>query len=332
MKTELLLSFAIAVDLAAAYTPDASALNAATGTQLSAASVNSAVPADPADAGASQAAVLRAQILLDRAHFSPGEIDAAYGGNMRKAITAYQQSNSLPGNGVLDAATWNRLNEDDVPALAEYVITEADVAGPFVSIPSSMAGKSKLPALGYGSALEALAEKFHASPRLLRRLNVSADFSRAGEKISVPNVLSPEPMPAAAKIVVDRSDASVSVLDAGGRILARYPASTGSSYDPLPVGVWKIQGIARNPVFNYNPKLFWDAKASSVKAKIAPGPNNPVGVVWIDLSKEHYGIHGTPEPSKIGKTESHGCIRLSNWNADALASAVSPGMTALLQE
>lgn len=332
MKTELLLSFAIAAALAAAYTPVASAINAATGTPLSAASVNSAVQADPADTGAAQAAVLRAQILLDRAHFSPGEIDAAYGGNMRKAILAYQQSKNLPANGVLDAATWSTLNKDDVPALSDYVITEADVAGPFVTVPTSMAGKSKLPALGYGSALEALGEKFHASPRLLRRLNASADFSRAGEKISVPNVLSPEPMPAAAKVVVDRSDASVSVLDADGRILARYPASTGSSYDPLPVGAWKIQGIARNPVFNYNPKLFWDAKASSVKAKIAAGPNNPVGVVWIDLSKEHYGIHGTPEPSKIGKTESHGCIRLSNWNADALASAVSPGMTALLQE
>jgi len=320
------------VALAAAYTPVASALNAATGTQLSAASVNNANQADPADVGAAQAAVLRAQILLDRAHFSPGEIDAAYGGNMRKAIAAYQQSKSLSASGALDAATWSMLNKDDVPALSDYVITDADVAGPFVSIPASMSGKSKLPALAYGSALEALGEKFHASPRLLRRLNASADFSRAGETISVPNVLSPEPIPAAAKVVVDRSDASVSVLDAAGKILARYPASTGSSYDPLPVGTWKIQGIARNPIFNYNPKLFWDAKASSVKAKIAPGPNNPIGVVWIDLSKEHYGIHGTPEPSKIGKTESHGCIRLSNWNADSLASAVSPGMTALLQE
>lgn len=332
MKSTLYLSFAIGAALAAAYLPAASAIAATTGSQLSAEAANSAGPADPADAGAAQSAVLRAQILLDRAHFSPGEIDAAYGGNMRKAIAAYQQAKSLAVSGVLDTATWAMLNKDDVPALTAYVITAADVAGPFVSVPASMAGKAKLTALAYGSALEALGEKFHASPRLLRRLNATADFTRAGETISVPNVLSPEPLPAAAKVVVDRSDASVSLLDADGKILARFPASTGSRYDPLPVGAWKINGVARNPVFNYNPKLFWDAKASSVKAKIPAGPNNPVGVVWIDLSKEHYGIHGTPEPSKIGKTESHGCIRLSNWNAESVATAVSPGMTALLQE
>ena len=328
MKITMNLSITILAALITAYTPSASAVNAATNTQLSIDAVNSPTPDDLAG----QAALLRSQILLDRAHFSPGEIDARFGGNMRKAIIAYQSSKNISNSGVVDAATWSLLNKDNAAALVNYTITAADIAGPFVRIPASMSAKSKLQALAFSSLLEALGEKFHSSPALLQRLNAQANFGRAGESIIVPNVLSPEPIPAAASVVVDRSDASVSLLDSNGKVLARYPASTGSSYDPLPTGTWKIQGVARNPIFNYNPKLFWDAKAGSTKAKIPAGPNNPVGVVWIDLSKEHYGIHGTPEPSKIGKTESHGCIRLSNWNADSLAAAVSPGMTALLQE
>ena len=300
--------------------------------QLTAEAVNNAALLDPVDAKASSAAILRAQILLDRAHFSPGEIDAGFGGNMRNAINAYQTSRGLTVSGSIDAQTWAALNKDDLPVLSTYVITEADVAGPFVAVPASMAAKSKLKALGYSSSAEALGEKFHMSPRLLTKLNSGKNFSMAGEEITVANVLSPEPLPAAAKVVVDRSDASVSLLDAAGKVIARYPASSGSRYDPLPLGTWKINGVSANPVFHYNPKLFWDAKPKSEKAKIPPGPNNPVGAVWIDLSKEHYGIHGTPEPSKIGKTESHGCIRLTNWNATAVAAAVSPGMTALLQE
>jgi lipoprotein-anchoring transpeptidase ErfK/SrfK len=147
----------------------------------------------------------------------------------------------------------------------------------------------------------------------------------------VPNIASP-PLPAASKVVVDRSDSSVSLLDAEGRVMARFPASTGSKHDPLPTGDWLIQGVARNPVFHYNPALFWDANPEHAKARIPAGPNNPVGLVWVDLSKPHYGIHGTPEPGKIGKTESHGCIRLTNWSALLLADAVKTGMPAILRE
>ena len=133
-------------------------------------------------------------------------------------------------------------------------------------------------------------------------------------------------------MVVDKSDFTVSLLDAADKVIAQYPASTGSEHDPLPVGEWKIQGVAKSPVFHYNPDLFWDADPKHAKATIPAGPNNPVGVVWVDLSKEHYGIHGTPEPSKIGKTESHGCIRMTNWSALAMAAAVKPGLPAILQE
>ncbi len=278
------------------------------------------------------AAVLRAQILLGRANFEPGEIDAVYGSTMRRAIVGYQASKGLDENGTIDANTWTTLNRDAVSALVTYRITAEDVAGPFAPIPHDIMEQAKLPALGYASPAEALGEKFHASPALLQQLNSGQDFATAGQDIVVPNICSPVLLPEIAKVVVDRSDSVVMLVDAAGKIIAQFPATTGSKHDPLPIGAWKILGVAKQPVFSYNPALFWDAKSVKEKATIPAGPNNPVGVVWIDLSKEHYGIHGTPEPSKISKTQSHGCIRLTNWNALALAQAVSPGMPVILQE
>jgi lipoprotein-anchoring transpeptidase ErfK/SrfK len=192
--------------------------------------------------------------------------------------------------------------------------------------------KAKVPALSYSSPLEGIAEKYRSSPALLRRLNPGARFEREGEEILVPNVLVPPPAEKAASIIVSKSRRALLALDASGRILARYPVTSGSEHDPLPIGKWKIVGVARNPPFHYNPKLFWDAKESDEKAHIPPGPNNPVGVAWIDLSKEHYGIHGSPEPSQIGKTQSHGCIRMTNWDVTELAAIVGPGTPANLEE
>jgi lipoprotein-anchoring transpeptidase ErfK/SrfK len=194
-----------------------------------------------------------------------------------------------------------------------------------------MMEKSKLEFLGYGSVLECLGERFHASPDLLRQLNPGASFA-AGESIRVPNVDRAADLPAVSRVVVDASDASVMLMDAADKVVARFPATMGSSHDPLPVGEWKVNGVSKNPPFHYNPDLFWDANKGHEKATIAPGPNNPVGMVWIDLSKEHYGIHGTPEPSRIGKTQSHGCIRLTNWSALLVASAVKPGTPATLRD
>lgn len=293
---------------------------------------NDAKLLDPVGPKSSGPAVLRAQVLLDRARFSPGEIDAMYGENVRKAIAGFQKHNGLEPTGVVDAATWAALNRDSSPVLTRYRLTDKDVAGPFQPIPEDMMEKAKLGTLAYTSATEAIAEKFHASPKLLQKLNPGKDFLQAGQEILVPNVENPAPLPKAAKVVVDKSDLTVTLFDTAGKTIAQFPASAGSEHDPLPIGAWKIQGIAKNPVFHYNPKLFWDADPAHAKAKIPPGPNNPVGVAWIDLSKPHYGIHGTPEPSKIGKTQSHGCIRLTNWDVSRVAQAVAAGTPAILQE
>jgi lipoprotein-anchoring transpeptidase ErfK/SrfK len=311
---------------------------------VSAASLPAALAAPaPAATAATQAAraaqamaateqLLRAQVLLERARFSPGEIDGRYGSNMKQALIGFQKARGLAVTGTLDATTMNALNADSTPTLTSYTISEDDVKGPFHPIPEDMAAKAELTALGYSSAEEGLGEKFHVSPALLAKLNPGKSLKRAGEQILVPSVHGAPALPKAAKVVVSKEARILMLLDADGKQIAQFPASTGSEKDPLPIGNWKINAVAPNPVYNYNPKLFWDAEPGDKKAKIAAGPNNPVGVAWIDLSKPHYGIHGTPVPHLIGKTESHGCIRLTNWSAAQVAQVVAAGTDVALQE
>ncbi|KQY11903.1 peptidoglycan-binding protein [Massilia sp. Root133] len=297
-----------------------------------AAATPAAQPAPAAARAAEFERLLRAQVLLDRAHFSPGEIDGAYGSNMRQALAGFQKARGLDPTGKLDDATWNALNTDQTPTLLTYTLADTDVAGPFQRVPDDMMEKAKLPTLGYATPAEGLGEKFHASPALLEKLNPGKDLGRAGEQIVVPNVVGTPALAPAARVVVSKEGRILQLQDAAGTVLAQYPVSSGSEHDPLPIGDWKIEGVHRNPTYHYNPKLFWDAKPGDKKTTVAAGPNNPVGVVWIDLTKPHYGIHGTPVPASVGKSESHGCIRLTNWSASEVAGLVQAGTEVVLQD
>ena len=279
---------------------------------------------------------LALQVALDRAGFSPGAIDGQPGSNTRAALSRFQEARGLPVTGRLDERTRQALGAPS--PLTAYTLTAEDVAGPYVArIPDDMMEKRTLEVLAYTSPAEMLAERFHCTPQLLARLNPDAQW-RAGEVLQVPDVepfvapartetreTNPPAADRTADVRVSKSAGVLTVRSTDGAVLFSAPVTSGSHHDPLPLGAWKVTAVYLRPVFNYNPELFWDADPAHAKARLPAGPNNPVGLVWIDIDKEHYGLHGTPEPSRIGVSQSHGCVRLTNWDAMRVASLVKTG-------
>jgi len=270
--------------------------------------------------------LIKAEILLARAHFSPGEISGRAGENLNKAIAAFAEAQGKATN-KLDQELWGKLVSMSAdPVVTNYTISEADMRGPFVEqIPNKMEMMKDLPRLAYTTPREALAEKFHMSPELLSALNPGEKFEVAGHTILVANIPTGSLQEKVNRISVDKAKQELRAFDTGGKLLAYYPATVGSGEKPAPSGTLKVTAVKKNPTYHYNPAYAFKGVRTTKPFTIEPGPNNPVGLVWIGLTGEGYGIHGTPEPGKVGKTQSHGCVRLTNWDALQLASGVSKG-------
>ncbi len=299
----------------AAASPAAQAINGATFTP------------DAADPDAHRNLLIRVQTLLDRAHVSPGVIDGRDGTNLTLAIKAFQTSRGQTADGALSQQLVDTLTGGDTgPVLVDYQITPQDAAGPFSPpIPKDdYEAMAALPAMNYQTPLEMLAERFHMDEALLQALNPGVDFGLAGTTITVTAAGADTLDRKVDRIEIDKSLGQVRAFDKDGALLAVYPATVGSTERPAPSGEWAVRTLAPRPTYTYDPSRLTFGKPKA-KLTIKPGPNNPVGSTWIDLTKDTYGIHGTPDPKLVNKRASHGCVRLTNWDAAELGSAVNKG-------
>ncbi|SRR5579871_3093011 len=270
---------------------------------------------------------IRLQVLLDRAHFSPGEIDGKFGENAKKALQAYAEAQQLSFTGGLTRELWQKLSADQRPVLTQYTIRRADVVGPFLArLPTRMDELKHLKRLSYTGPRQELAEKFHMSEELLSALNPGRPLDREGVAITVvDSAVATGESARVEKVEIDKDRQTVKAFDRSGNLVAFYPATVGSEEKPSPTGTLKVTSIDQNPTYRYNPDYNFKGVHSKTAFTINPGPNNPVGTVWIGLSAEGYGIHGTAHPGRISKAESHGCVRLTNWDAERLAKEVRKG-------
>ena len=316
-RAKLLLAASLMVALSA---------GAAFGAEMDAAAINAAAP--PAKTVSNSKPTpfgVRLEVLLDRAHFSPGEIDGKFGQNARKALRAYAEAHQLKGADRVTEEVWKALQADDHPVMTTYTLTEKDTAGPFLrKLPSKMEAMKDIPKLGFTSAREGIAEKFHVSEQLLALLNPGQHFDRAGDRIVVVDTGGGQAAKAE-RVEVDKKRQTVELFDKSNALIGFFPATIGSEEKPSPSGTLKVTEIDHNPTYRYNPDYHFKGVHARKPFIIRPGPNNPVGTVWINLSADGYGIHGTPSPGTVSKAQSHGCVRLTNWDAERVADSVAKG-------
>lgn len=296
-----------------------------------------------------------AQVLLNTLGFSTAVIDGKNGMVVKSAVRGFQKARGLPVTGELDGATRRALlREGNRPSTVNVKLTAADISGDYLyPFPKKPEAQAKMEGLKYRNMLEEVAERYHTTPRTIVALNGPTALIGIGQTLRLPNVvaartnyegdLKPEhaalmrklnvdaAQPSGDHVIVDKSEGLLKVMDKNDKLVAQFPVTTGSSKDPLPLGNWKVTTYAFNPPFHYQPDLFWDVDDGKEEQKLPPGPNGPVGVAWLDLTKEHYGIHGTPEPQTIGRAESHGCIRMTNWDVLRLSRMMKPGFKAVFQ-
>ena len=289
--------------------------------------VNNAKETDSGVKDGVSPAILRAEVMLDRVHASPGVIDGRDGANFQHALEIYEKVKGLKVAKTLDGKVWDVLvKESGGPVLMDYTLTDKDVEGPFIpDIPKDYSQQAQLQTLAYRSPAQKIGAKFHMGEDLLAALNPGVDLGKAGSRIVVA-IVKEEPIHAKVeRIIVDKTKSEVLGYDRRGHLLVAFPATIGSKELPSPSGTYKVRGVAYNPIYYYDPKNFVQGDNKG-KLKLPPGPNNPVGSVFIALTKPTYGLHGSPDPSKIDKTSSHGCVRMTNWDANTLAHLVRPGI------
>ena len=299
--------------------------------------------------------IFHAQVLLSSAAFSPGVIDGRGGSSFKEAIRGFQQSRGLQPTGKLDAPTRGALLAQNRPSTINVKLSRADISGDYVyPFPTKPEGQAKLERASYRNMLEEVAERYHTTPQAIIALNGPTALIGIDHTLRLPNVLPAStdyggsPLkddqralfvklnveanaPQGSYVIVDKSEGQLKVMDDADRLVAQFPVTTGSQHDPLPLGTWKVPTYSFLPPFHYQPDLFWDVDDSKDEKMLPPGPNGLVGVAWLDLTKEHYGIHGTNEPQNIGKTESHGCLRMTNWDVLRLSRMLKPGFRAVFR-